>query len=291
MVASWRDPRFKDSKSSEVMLDFSLCFSKSCQSSEIGSPASQTSPLNIPLISVWVHDLGCLRKVVRPCLRVSFITSFRLETEDLRKLQFNQQRQSRSDPSSSRVVSLSDQEAEEYLILVPEPLLPKRAVPQRLGYGTNSYLYCLSNPKTIIRGPIEARVRVLVGKELVLLVRVPPMEARVGTRQETRLTTRAKVRPGSKLFKNSGVEFLIVNRKGDQEISDSLTFNSCFGSLLSCSLPRTGIARQLGQIGARFFENILPIFGDKGQNDLSIYLQQPRKSRLGVPCCSDLLYT
>ncbi|KAK4857926.1 hypothetical protein QYF36_008318 [Acer negundo] len=180
MVASWRDPRFKDSKSSEVMLDFSLCFSKSCQSSEIGSPASQTSPLNIPLISVWVHDLGCLRKV----------NNLRAYSIHLAEAAVQPAAPVAVDPSSSRVVSLSDQEAEEYLILVPEPLLPKRAVPQRLGYGTNSYLYCLSNPKTIIRGPIEARVRVLVGKELVLLVRVPPMEARVGTRQETRLTTR-----------------------------------------------------------------------------------------------------
>ena len=55
--------------------------------------------------------------------------------------------------------------------------------------------------------------------------------------------------------------------------------------MLSCSLPRTGIARQLGQIGATFIENILPIFGDKGRNDLSIYLLHPRKKnvRLGVP--------
>ena len=29
-----------------------------------------------------------------------------------------------------------------------------------------------------------------------------------------------------------------------------------------------------------FFENILPIFGDKGQNDLSIYLLQPRKKNV-----------
>lgn len=50
-----------------------------------------------------------------------------------------------------------------------------------------------------------------------------------------------------------------------------------YARLLSCSLPRTGIARQLGQIGATFFESILPIFGDKGRNDLSIYLLQPRK--------------
>lgn len=59
-LGSSSDPRLKDWKSSEVMLDFSSCFSRSCRSSETGSPASQTSPLNIPLISVRVHDLGCV---------------------------------------------------------------------------------------------------------------------------------------------------------------------------------------------------------------------------------------
>lgn len=53
-----------------------------------------------------------------------------------------------------------------------------------------------------------------------------------------------------------------------------------YARLLSCSLSRTGIARQLGQIGARFKEKILPKFGDKGRNDLSIYLLQPRKKNV-----------
>jgi hypothetical protein len=30
------------------------------------------------------------------------------------------------------------------------------------------------------------------------------------------------------------------------------------------------------KVGATLYENILPIFGDKGRNDLSIYLLQPR---------------
>lgn len=45
-------------------------------------------------------------------------------------------------------------------------------------------------------------------------------------------------------------------------------------------LPRTGIARQLGQIGATLYGNILPILfpiGDKGRNDLSIYCSPGRR--------------
>src|ERR1035438_4904821 len=36
---------------------------------------------------------------------------------------------------------------------------------------------------------------------------------------------------------------------------------------------------RINQVGARLYENILPIFGDKGRNDLSIYLLQPTSSR------------
>ncbi|KAK1408089.1 hypothetical protein QVD17_39722 [Tagetes erecta] len=56
--------------------------------------------------------------------------------------------------------------------------------------------------------------------------------------------------------------------------------------MLSCSLSRTGISCQLGLTEATLYENILPIFGYKGRNDLSIYLLQPRFSEPSLPWSS-----
>ncbi|KAK4339046.1 hypothetical protein RND71_040508 [Anisodus tanguticus] len=50
-----------------------------------------------------------------------------------------------------------------------------------------------------------------------------------------------------------------------------------YARLLSCSLVANRDRSPPRSIGARFFENIFPIFGDKGRNDLSIYLRSPRR--------------
>lgn len=57
-LGSSSDPRLTDSKSSEVMMDFSSCFSRSCRSSDTSFLADIA--FQNPLIGVRVHDLGCV---------------------------------------------------------------------------------------------------------------------------------------------------------------------------------------------------------------------------------------